>query len=185
MHTAIKFTLATLLMLLVFSSLTPRPAHADGAGGANEREIGIRTAAGDGVNTAEFYARWEARFIQEHVLDPWLPEGGTARWETALSYWQGGGDHAIVFAVGPTLEYPLRADGWRLALGIQPTLFSDYESDNRNLGGPFEFTSHIGLRWYPKVDWVVGARVQHTSNAGIYDANPGVDLIAVEIGSRF
>lgn len=182
MRTAIKFTLAT---LFVFSSLALRPAHADTAGGANGREIGIRTAAGDGVNTAEFYARWEAPFIQEYLLDPWLPEGGTARWETALSYWQGDGDHAIVFAVGPTLEYPLRVDGWHLSLGIQPTLFSDYESDNRNLGGPFEFTSHIGLRWYPEADWYFGARVQHTSNAGIYGTNPGVDLFAVEIGNRF
>ncbi len=114
-----------------------------------------------------------------------LPAGGTARWETALSYWVGDGDHAVVFALGPTIEYPLPADRWRLSLGIQPTLFSDYESDNRNLGGPFEFTSHIGLRWHPEPDWYLGARIQHTSNAGIYDTNPGVDLLALELGARF
>jgi len=28
-------------------------------------------------------------------------------------------------------------------------------------------------------------RVQHTSNAGIYDSNPGIDLLSVEFGSRF
>lgn len=147
-------------------------------------EAGVRTAAGESVNTAEFYVRRPAPFLEEYVL-PYLPAGGTARWETALSYWSGDNDHAVVFALGPTLEYPLPWTDWGLTLGIQPTLFSNYESDNRNLGGPFEFTSHIGVRWQSNPDWYIGARVQHTSNAGIYDSNPGVDLLAVEIGSGF
>ena len=87
--------------------------------------------------------------------------------------------------VGPTLEYRLPADHWRLSLGVQSTLFSDYENDSRNLGGPFEFTSHLGLRWQSTPDWYLGVRVQHTSNAGIYDSNPGIDLLAVDFGSRF
>ncbi len=182
MNRAITFTL---FMLLVFSSAAPPLAHADAGDGADGHGVGVRTAAGDGVNTAEVYVRWPAPFVQEYVLEPWLPAGGTARWETALSYWVGGNDHAVVFAFGPTIEYPLPADHWRLSLGIQPTLFSDYESDNRNLGGPFEFTSHIGVRWQSDPDWYLGARIQHTSNAGIYDTNPGVDLFAVEIGTRF
>lgn len=182
MNRAIKFTLFT---LLVFSPVALRPGDAEAAGGTDGHEVGIRTAAGEGVNTAELYVRWPAPFVQEHVLDPWLPAGGTAHWETALSYWEGGNDHAVVFAMGPTVQYPLPADNWRLSLGIQPTLFSDYESDNRDLGGPFEFTSHIGVRWQANPEWYVGARVQHTSNAGIYDNNPGINLFAVEIGSRF
>lgn len=150
-----------------------------------QHEVGLRTAAGDGVNSAEFYVRWPAPFLQQHVLDPYLPAGATARWETTLSYWTADNDHAAVFAVGPTFEYPLAGDHWRLSLGIQPTLFSDYESEHRNIGGPFEFTSHIGVRWQSNRDWYIGTRIQHTSNAGIYDTNPGINLFAVELGSRF
>lgn len=178
------------MKLILFSMLIPAMgcAWADRGTSENENsqyEAGIRTAAGNGVDTAEAYVRWPAPFVQEHVIEPYLPAGGTARWETALSYWKVDNDHAVVFALGPTLEYPLPRDNWHLSLGIQPTFFSDYESDNRSLGGPFEFTSHIGLRWQPGADWYVGARVQHTSNAGIYETNPGVDLFAVEIGTRF
>ncbi|GEM_PF-422174 len=178
-NTTIRFT------LLVLSAATPGLIHAQTGESAAVNEVGLRTATGDGVNTAEAYVRWPAQFVQEHVLEPYLPAGGTARWEAALSYWKGDDDHAVVFMLGPSVEYPLPADHWRLSFGIQPTLLSDYESDNRSLGGPFEFTSHIGLRWQPEADWYLGARIQHTSNAGIYDTNPGVDLFAVELGGRF
>lgn len=64
-------------------------------------------------------------------------------------------------------------------------MFSDYASENRTLGGPFEFTNHLGARWQPAHDWYLGARVQHTSNAGTYERNPGVNLFALELGARF
>lgn len=171
------------LFLLLTLAITMGSALAEDE--THEYETGLRTATGHGVDSLEIYMRWPAPFVQEHILEPYLPAGGTARWDTALSYWKGGNDHAVVFAIGPTVEYPLPYAQWGLTLGIQPTLFSDYESDNRNLGGPFEFTSHVGVRWRPRPDWYLGARVQHTSNAGIYDSNPGVDLFAVELGSRF
>lgn len=176
--------LALVALLLAAAGPTP-PAHAGMAEAAIGHEFGLRTAAGGGVNTAELYIRWPAPAVQEHVLEPYLPAGGAARWEAALSYWMGDNDHAIVVMIGPTLEYPLAGEDWRLSLGIQPTLVSDYESENRNLGGPFEFTSHIGVRWQSSPDSYLGARIQHTSNAGIYDANPGIDLFALEFGTRY
>ncbi len=162
-------------------------AWAGGAGGDDgpRHEAGGRIAAGEGVRTAEAYLRWPAPFVQQRVVAPYLPAGGRARWAVALGHGEDGSDRATVFALGPTLEYALPADHWRVSLGILPTLLSDYAGDNRNLGGPFEFTSHIGLRWDPHGAWYLGARIQHTSNAGLYDANPGVDLLAVEIGHRF
>lgn len=148
-------------------------------------DVGVRKAAGDGVDAREAYLRWSSPFLERTIVEPFLPAGGTARWEIALSYWRADNDDATVFAAGPTLEYPLTAARWRLTVGVQPTLFSDYASENRDLGGPLEFTSHVGTRWRAHARWHVGARIQHTSNAGIYGTNPGVDLFAVELGARF
>ncbi len=154
-------------------------------GGADGLGAGVRAASGDGIYADEVYLGWAASFLQRHVVAPYLPAGGTARWEAGLSDWRADGDSAIVLAAGPTLEYALPWDRCSLALGIRPTIFSDYASDNRTLGGPFEFTSHAGMRWRLDDDWYLGARVQHTSNAGIYDRNPGVNLFALELGARF
>jgi hypothetical protein len=174
-------TLLAALVLIVsaqaVSAAPPDPAR--------RHDSGLRLATGDGVDTAEFYVRWPAPWLEKHLVEPYLAGRTVARWETALSYWSGKNDHAVVFALGPTFEYPLAHERWALTFGIQPTLFSDYASESRDLGGPFEFTSHVGVRWRPAPDWYLGARVQHTSNAGIYENNPGVDLFALELGTKF
>ena len=61
-------------------------------------------------------------------------------------------------------------------------------NDNRNdedLGGPIEFTSHIGLNLNFARHYTIGYRLQHMSNAFLYDANPGVNSHMIEIAYRF
>jgi|AntDeeMinimDraft_5_1070356.scaffolds.fasta_scaffold00241_3 hypothetical protein len=77
MTRAVQFTL---FLLLTLSPDAVQIAHAEAADGSDGHELGVRTAAGRGVNAAEFVIRWPAHFLQEHVLEPYLPEGGTAHW---------------------------------------------------------------------------------------------------------
>ena len=174
-----------LFALIAAITVSGAPKAARSQDGADGYEPGLRTASGEGIDTLEGYLRWPTAFLQQEVAERYLPAGTRASWETALSYWKSRTDHATVLAFGPAFEFRLPAHHWHLGVGLQPTLFSDYESEDRTLGGPFEFTSHIGLRWRPSRDILVGARVQHTSNAGIYNRNPGIDLFALELGARF
>ena len=67
-------------------------------------------------------------------------------------------------------------------IGTRATIVGDGELSSPDIGGPVHFTSHfrIGLRPWKKLE--VGARVQHMSNAGLYDTNPGVDLLVIDVG---
>ncbi len=53
------------------------------------------------------------------------------------------------------------------------------------MGGPINFTSHIGLNLNFARHFSIGYRLQHMSNGVIYDENPGLNLHMIEIGYRF
>ena len=53
-----------------------------------------------------------------------------------------------------------------------------------DFGGNLQFTSHAGmtLRWQ---EISLSYRIQHTSNASIYEQNKGLNLHLVGLGGRF
>jgi len=148
------------------------------------REAGLRGGNGHGFDSFELYYRQSSPWLDRHVVDPWLPQAVRARWDLTVGRWRGSdGDSAFV-AFGPALEaFPV--GDLRLSLGLQPTLLSDYEAGDRDLGGPFQFTSHASLAWAPQRALVLGIRVQHTSNARLYSSNPGADIVSIEVGYGF
>ena len=97
----------------------------------------------------------------------------------------GGGDTAFVGSVGPGIS--VRSPGNSLAFraGINPTVISEDAIGDEDLGGPVQFTSHVGLSYTLPQLLSIGYRFQHMSNAGIYSPNPGVNLHMVEIGYHF
>ena len=148
------------------------------------REAGLRGGNGHGFDSFELYYWQSSPWLDRHVVDPWLPQAVRARWDLTVGRWRGSdGDSAFV-AFGPALEaFPV--GDLRLSLGLQPTLLSDYEAGDRDLGGPFQFTSHASLAWAPQRALVLGIRVQHTSNARLYSSNPGADIVSIEVGYGF
>lgn len=77
-----------------------------------------------------------------------------------------------------------------LALGVfvlsPQTGISVYEKGNsKNLGGPFEFISGIGLSYEFANRSRLGLRYQHISNADLYDTNPGADILLLNYGIAF
>jgi len=168
--------LLILLMLPLSVALATEPPTA--------RESGLRAGSGDGFDTLSVYFRQPAPVVERHLVDPWLPSGVRARWDLSLAYWDGSEDDHAFVAFGPALE--ARGKGnWRLSLGVQPTLISGHDGNGEDLGGPFQFTSHLGIAWAPPGALVIGLRIQHTSNARLYDSNPGVDVVAAEVGYAF
>ena len=91
-------------------------------------------------------------------------------------------------SIGP--ELGLRpVHGWPLQvdLGIAPTWLERARYGEGTLGGHFHFSSHLAVGWV--LDRAqrlsLAYRLQHISNGGIRNANPGVDLMGLELQLRF
>ena len=70
-------------------------------------------------------------------------------------------------------------------IGIAPTLFSDSRHGERNLGGHFHFTSFVSVGMRLDRSSSLSLRIQHTSNGGIRDTNPGMDMLGLEFSYNF
>lgn len=92
---------------------------------------------------------------------------------------------AFVGTLGPSLT--LGRLGWPVSFdgGVSPTYLSEDDLGLHNFGGSFHFTSHacVALQLNGRVS--AAYRVQHMSNAGIRQPNPGMDLHMLEICYRF
>lgn len=94
--------------------------------------------------------------------------------------------------VGPQVGLGVNADGGKLAhagifLDLRPfdrvvvwpgiSVAAWDNDDSRDLGGTFQFMSefYVGYR-LPWQD-LVGVSLQHVSNAGLHDENPGADIL--------
>lgn len=62
-----------------------------------------------------------------------------------------------------------------LVLSSGPSVLTGHTFDAFDLGGNFQFTTGIGLDLDLSANLRLAYRFQHTSNAGIYDFNPGLD----------
>ncbi|MEX0430694.1 acyloxyacyl hydrolase [Spiribacter insolitus] len=149
------------------------------------RETGLRSGSGDGFDVFELYYRRSAPVMQRAVLDRFGLRRWNARWDMVLGLWSGSHRDTAVAAVGPAIERRLSAAPLRFTLGLQPTLISRHDGNGKDLGGPLQFTSHVGVAWAPRGGLILGLRLQHTSNARFYNSNPGVDIASVEIGYAF
>jgi len=76
---------------------------------------------------------------------------------------------------------------WFVDFGLHPTFISQSRFEGKNLGGDVFFTSHLGLGLYlgrqRKTSLLL--RYQHTSNAGLNDRNPGLDMLGLTFSYNF
>jgi len=65
---------------------------------------------------------------------------------------------------------------------INPTIISQHEFGDENLGGPMQFISHIDINFNLFRHFTFGYRLQHLSNTVIDDENPGLNMHMMGIG---
>lgn len=99
-------------------------------------------------------------------------------------------DNDVFFThFGPVWHYEPGLLGRRgfVEIGTAPTLLSEDELDGEDIGGRFHMTSHVmlGFELDRRERWRAGLRLQHTSNAGLQDDNPGIDALLFELRYRF
>ena len=98
---------------------------------------------------------------------------------------KGGGETAFVGSIGPGIYITGLKDKIIIFMGVNPTIISKHTFGDEDLGGPIQFTSHIGMDFNFIKRFTIGYRLQHMSNFVFYDANPGLNLHMIEIGYIF
>lgn len=153
---------------------------------AQDYLVGVRGGASLDDHTG--YFRQTEVFASRDLPWEWNSYLGLSfkpRVEASLGWLEGGSKNGVVGTVGPLIElregkFPVTLEG-----GVSLSGLSRYEFNEKDLGGWFEFTDHIGLNWQVTKCFTVGVRFQHMSNASIYKHNPGLNLEMLSAGYSF
>ena len=150
------------------------------------RSFGLRGGISDHRNDEDFqqnetFATWRLPWFRQWdsgwTLGTYL--------DANAGMLRGGGATAFVGSFGPGIYVTGMKGKIDVAMGINPTIISRHEFGDEDLGGPIQFTSHIDLNFNLVRHFTFGYRLQHMSNAVIYDENPGLNLHMIGIGYRF
>lgn len=93
--------------------------------------------------------------------------------------------NGFVGTVGGIAEFRKGRFPLVLELGWSPTLLGRYRFDAKNFGADLQFTSHIGIAWDITKRFTLGARIQHMSNGGLAEPNPGINFCLVSCRYNF
>ena len=95
-------------------------------------------------------------------------------------------DRAFV-SFGPVWRLPIEHRSLFVELGFSPTLLAGSTLNGRDLGGNLHFTSSIaiGATFGERQTLSLSLRAQHTSNGGLNDTNPGIDMFGINIALNF
>ena len=148
--------------------------------------LGLRAGISDNRNDEDFeqyegFAAWNLPWSWGLNSDWTL----TTYLEANAGILNGGGESAFEGSIGPGLYFTGLRDNISIYLGVNPTIISRHEFGDDDLGGPFQFTSHIGIDFNITRHFAVGYRLQHMSNFVFYDSNPGLNLHMLEAVCRF
>ena len=173
--------IASLLVVLILAIASP----ASGAG-SNWLEIGVRIGVAGEIGGQDF-KQWEITSAYRLPWDWKYNSGWTlgSRLNASIGAIRSDGETAAVVTLGPGLALFGPKQQFAVEAGISPTLISEDEYGEENLGSNFQFTSFIGMSYRLGQHLKVSGRVQHMSNAGIGDPNPGLDQGMLGFSYRF
>lgn len=174
------FILMTLLCLLM-------PASWSSAAKQTSMEIGVRGGVDEGGhNLKESYVAAEVYLLKQLPWHTNLTDhiSLSSRFDMGITFLEASDEEGCMLAAGADLVFGLWDGNTEVEIGFRPTWMPDQEYGEDDYGGGLQFTSHLGLtiNWQPVV---INYRFQHTSNGGIYDSNPGLNLHMVGVGYRF
>jgi hypothetical protein len=158
--------------------------HAEGLRPLN---VGVRGGA-DGPNV--FGGDEDEHFVEVEAFATWRLPGTIASgswWEltprvvTSGGVLEGGGDEAFVGTVAPLLALGAKDSPLTLDTGAGLAVMSRYELGRQDFGGPVQIVFTFGLRVPVCRGFAVGYRMQHLSDATLYDDGTGIDAHMLEL----
>lgn len=89
-------------------------------------------------------------------------------------------------SLGPVWRRDFASRGF-VDFGFSPTVLSGSRIGGRDLGGSFHFTSSlsVGYRFGDFGQYSLALRAQHTSNGGLNEKNPGLDVVGLRFAVEF
>jgi hypothetical protein len=162
--------------------VAPRPGLADEAGEVSARYLGNITHF-QGVEERGVDVRVPARLpfeLPDRVAFDWVVSAGTLRDRAETTGFAGAGGVA-------TLQVTRALRGIDLQFGVIPVWTEADWLNDRDFGGHLHFTLASALRVHldPEQRLALALLAQHSSNAGLDEANPGLDLAGLEVSWRF
>ena len=173
----VKFWLPALVIVFLLPSI--------GSALPRGTELGVR----GGTDTGSQGEHFSAAEVYYLLQLPWQKDlSPTARvytrFDAGVGYLETNHDSGEWLALGGDLVFSLMEGRWELEVGFRPTWLSEHNFDDTDLGGPFQFASHGGTALnFGRT--TLSYRYSHTSNAGSYGTNPGLDLHLFGMGLRF
>lgn len=132
----------------------------------------------------EVFGAWSPEGWYYDFNDAWRFRGGVTAGIGALR--ADNNDLAFFFHAGPFLEIVHRPTGIRIVGRSEPAYMSRHSLGGVDLGEDFEFVSAIGVFWTPPGShWTTGVAIQHISNGGISDVNPGTEHVVFSLACAF
>ena len=180
--TSAKFITLNLVAGVMATTITGLSADA-ARGLPSPQFAGVRAGRSEppSVYHAEVYGDWRL---------PWAASVGRgfaiSTFASGAAGWIGDSNHdTAIGSLGPSFR--LTYDDLPVALvgGSSPTLIGRNRIGGRNLGSAFQFTSHIGVALNIGFATEIGYRLQHLSNAGLGNDNPGLNSQVVFVGWKF
>jgi hypothetical protein len=162
------------------------------AGTASTQSDGffVRDIGGGLGFDAESQVNFQSYEVSSTIASPWAWKLGEKRhlrldFEVGIGVLHGEGTTGGFARVAPLLD--LSKDGFPVSLFATtgPVLLTEDKYDGFDVGGHFHFASAIGLKWHLHDGWSVSYRIQHLSNAGIANPNPGLDLHLFRLAHSF
>ena len=90
-------------------------------------------------------------------------------------------DVVAYVSIGPALVLSYPESKLSIEVGSRAGFLSSDSLGVASLGGQFQFSSYGSVRWRVMDRFEAGVRMQHMSNAGASSANPGVDILGIEL----
>lgn len=93
----------------------------------------------------------------------------------------------LFVSLGPVWRLPFPDSAAFVEFGFSPTWIDSPILNDRDLGGHFHFTSavSVGIDVGAQQNLSLALRVQHTSNGGLNETNPGLDMIGLNFAIHF
>jgi hypothetical protein len=176
------FTSATLgLTWAVTSLLAATEPEPSPAGGWAQSGLRVGISETRHVRHSEAFADWQL---------PWSFSLGRGfnfhSYVSGALGWMGDDyDDTVIGSLGPAFRFTYQGLPLALVGGSAPTFLGRNHLGERNLGCAFQFTSHVGVALQLARRVELGYRLQHISNAGLGDDNPGLNSHAVSLAWRF
>jgi len=158
----------------------------DGERGLQPDAVFSQVGAGDATDSWSIGGQW--RWKHAWVLRDSLVLHG--RWEIAVGRWRADlndqeRDQKWVtqLSVVPTLRlFGPSGRGWYGEIGSGPAMLMPvFQSRDRSFSTELNFQSHLALGYIlgSQAEHDIGLRIEHFSNAGIRDPNPGIELASL------